>query len=87
VEDNPHCYSPATFGSSPRCDSVTKTVTFTTETTNNYNQVLLIDNQRQFLVTCGSVFQVLHIVSSSEREGIIGKDPEEIHKNVDSIKG
>jgi len=58
VQDSRRCYSPETFGSSPRCDGVT-TTTFQTTTTDNYNQVLLVHNQRNFLVTCGSVFQVL----------------------------
>jgi len=58
VQDNRRCYSPSTFGSSPRCDSAASTTTFQTTTTDNYNQILLVDNQRDFLVTCGSVFQV-----------------------------
>jgi len=64
VQDNRRCYSPSTFGSSPRCNSAATMTTFQTTTTDNYNQILLVDNQRDFLVTCGSVFQVCSVTFS-----------------------
>jgi len=49
--DDPACFDPGSFGQSS-CSSGTLPVN-----TSNFNQILLIDSQRQNLITCGTLFQ------------------------------